>query len=352
MFSRHDSQVTHDGREIPRLVGERERSEGVERLEDVSLAGDERTAECGVEEIFLDEPPAEQLLGIGVSFAAVEALRDSVLDFICVCKGFVFVEAKESGEIGYAVDQLVGDVRLDYMFPFRARVAPYAFERRRTNIEREFLSGAKESLAGKCAIKELPTVMSGAKREHRSDVKPGPPVEGNCDGGSDFASFDKARCVEGRDIFFAMLGSDESLEREIDRQIMKRRLIDGAEIRFRGGSQPDLAFGRSAEKVLVAYRSHAEAEALEIIVEKGGVGNFRVDRLRVSFAERQPEGKRRQLVKVGNSAPSIRQIRDKLHVNFMATLVDRRPFGLRKAAVNYAEVAGIERSEEHTSELQ
>src|SRR3984957_1841532 len=274
MFSRHDSQVTHDGREIPRLVGERERSEGVERLENVSLAGDERTTECGVEEIFLDEPPAEHLLGIGVSFAAVEPLRDSVLDFIRVCKRFVFVEAKESGEIGYAVDQLVGDVRLDYMFPFRARVGPYAFERRWTNIEREFLGGAKESLVRTRAIEELPAVVSRAKREHRSDVKPRAPMEGNCDGRSDFASFDKTWSVERRDIFFAMLGSHEGLEGEIDGQIMKGRLVDGTEIRFRGGPQPDLAFGRSTEKVLVAHSSHAEAEALEIIVEKCGVGNF------------------------------------------------------------------------------
>ena len=55
------------GEKLPRPVGERERRERIERLENVALAGDQRAAESGIEEIFLDDAPADDLLGVAVS---------------------------------------------------------------------------------------------------------------------------------------------------------------------------------------------------------------------------------------------------------------------------------------------
>jgi len=43
--------------------GESERGDGIKRLEDVALAGNERAAECGIEIMFLNDTPGEKVDG-------------------------------------------------------------------------------------------------------------------------------------------------------------------------------------------------------------------------------------------------------------------------------------------------
>ncbi len=63
VLARFDGYVAHDRREVPRRIGECKWREQIEGLKNISLAGNERPAESGIEEIFLRDVPGHQLLG-------------------------------------------------------------------------------------------------------------------------------------------------------------------------------------------------------------------------------------------------------------------------------------------------
>ncbi len=63
-FSGLYCEIAHNGRYVPRSIRKSEGGQGVERLEYVSLAGNECSTKGRIEEIFLQEAPSDELFAI------------------------------------------------------------------------------------------------------------------------------------------------------------------------------------------------------------------------------------------------------------------------------------------------
>ena len=122
MFARLDAQVTDDGRKLVGHTGKGKRSKRVRGLKHVALTGNQSAAKIGIEEIFLGQLPAEEFLRAAVFLAPVEALGDTVFEFVGVRESFIFIKAHEAAEIQDSVHIAVNDFRLDDVFPFGAGI--------------------------------------------------------------------------------------------------------------------------------------------------------------------------------------------------------------------------------------
>src|SRR5467141_953393 len=78
------AEIAIDRRKVSWLLRERERRDRIERLQNVPRSGNERAIKGWVEEILLRYAPAHQLVGLSVSRAVKQTLRDRIHEFICV----------------------------------------------------------------------------------------------------------------------------------------------------------------------------------------------------------------------------------------------------------------------------
>jgi len=112
-FARCDFDVADDRRPISGSEGERERRNGIERLQDVSLPVNDGATERGIEIMFLNQPPGNEFARLVVAVFKEEPLRDAVFDFAGVAQCGVGIEADEALEIVDAADLAKRDVGLD-----------------------------------------------------------------------------------------------------------------------------------------------------------------------------------------------------------------------------------------------
>src|SRR6266851_9429127 len=94
-----DLEVADDGRRVTRPESESERRDGVEGFENVALAGENGAAKRGIEIMFLQQAPGEQLLRLVVAGFHPQALGDAIFDFVRVGAGGVGIKADELQEI-------------------------------------------------------------------------------------------------------------------------------------------------------------------------------------------------------------------------------------------------------------
>src|SRR5271163_499775 len=362
--ARRDFEIADDGGPIDGAEGEGKRSDGVQGLKDVAgagigsareravVAGNEGAAEGGIEIVFLDDAPGEELLRLVIAFFEEEALGDAVFDFVGVGEGRAGVKANEIGEIMDAGDVAVGYVRLDgvlvaatsFVFVKRGAVEE-ALKGGGTNFDGEFAGIASDGLTADVAggVEGI-AVISGAESGGSGDGEPGAEVKGEGNAGSEFGARDVVRSVDVGVV--AVGGADGSVEGEIDGELLPGGPLDGTEAGFgnvaNGNGDGRSGAGGESQKSFVVERGNIEAEALEIVGEEDGTADFGVDGVAEGVGEGQTEGERGELVVVGDKAPAVGQKRLHFELLLMAALLYGRAGGLGEAAVDDTEVGVLD----------
>src|SRR5712691_6021697 len=133
--------------------------------------------------------------------------------------------------------------------------------------------------------------------------------------------------------------ADITVEGEIKRQAVKRRLFDGAEARLGQIAKYDAGGGNRGrgrscrdgkrEKILVIEGRKIEAEPAEIVRQENGAANFGVDGFAEGVGKSQAEGQRRELIVIGDESPAAGQQGFDFEALLFAPCGLRVPLGFR-----------------------
>src|SRR6266446_1534874 len=326
--SRSDPEIADDGRPVDGPGGESEGCDGTQRLKNISLAWNDCAAERGIKEMFLQDAPGNEFLRLVFFFLQKQPLRESVLDFIGVRERGVSIETDKIGEIIHPGDVAVGNGRFDGVLVPPSRPVLFwgtpleeALETGRAKIDTELAGIAQEgNAADQTGGIERIAVAGRAESGGGSDTEPGAEVHRDRDARSKLRAghiawrMDWRERWRGRHRVGAVGGASKTVEREIERRALPRRLFDGTETRFRQIAESDAGgrYGRSrrscryrqGQKTLVVQAREIEAEAAEIVGEEDGAAHFRVDGFAEGVGEGQAEGKRGEVVVVRDEAPA------------------------------------------------
>src|SRR6202047_702390 len=179
-------EVADNWRRVARSESEGERRDGVESFENVSLAGDDGTAERGIEIMLLQQAPGDELLRLVLTGFPPEALRDAIFDFVGIGASGVSIEADKLQEIIDAGDIAIGNVGLDGVFIAPARVGllerhprEVALQSGKSEIYSEFaIIACDGTIAEKGSGRDFSarhqrvTVVGGAKDSSGGGVEP------------------------------------------------------------------------------------------------------------------------------------------------------------------------------------
>src|SRR6266571_586143 len=338
--SRSDPEIADDGRPVDGPGGESKGCDGIERLKyvahasprcgrrDAAITWNDCAAERGIKEMFLQDAPGNEFLRLVFFFLQKQPLRESVLDFIGVRECGVGIETDEVGEIIHPGDVAVGNGRFDgVLVPpsrpvfFRGTPLEEALETGRAKVDAELAGIAQEgNAADQTGGIERIAVAGRTESGGGSDTEPGTEVHRDGDAQSKLRAghvawrMDWRERWRGRHRVGAMGGASKTVEREIERRTLPRRLFDGTETRLRQIAESDAGgrYGRSRgscryrqrQKTLVVQAREIEAEATEIVGEEDGAAHFRVDGFAEGVGEGQAEGKRGEVVVVRDEAPA------------------------------------------------
>src|SRR5690349_11724214 len=97
--------------------------------------------------------------------------------------------------------------------------------------------------------------------------------------------------------------ANKGIETEIEGKPFPRGPLDGAEACFRSASKRDAGFGIDGEKIFVVKSGEVEAEAVEIVGQKAGAADFRVDGVAVGIRKSKAKSERGELIDVRDEAP-------------------------------------------------
>ena len=168
--------VTYDRGPMPRFISEGKRRDGIECGKDVPLARNQCPTKGRIKVIFCRDTPGEKLFRLTIAGFAEESLGEGGFDFARICNRVVFIEANDPAEVLNARHIVIGDQRLDHVFPFRLASIPYPFECRRTQLDTELAVSADEALRGRHAIDELLVVICKPESRCGGNSKPGSPA--------------------------------------------------------------------------------------------------------------------------------------------------------------------------------
>src|ERR1700733_48923 len=277
-LARLDGEVAHDRRKTARLVRKGKRRECVECLKHVGLAGNERAAKRGVEEVFLSKTPGDELFGVTGARAAVQALRDSILDFVGVSQRIVLIESQESSEIIHAVYVAIHRVGFDYVLPLRCPALVHAFKYGHADVDRQLLGVAEQPLVEKRSASELAAVIRRAKSEARGHAEPLAKMQRDRHGRREFAPPDESGRFKRRYVLPAMLPAGKRIERKIDGEATEECLVDRTDAGFRSGAQRNGSLRGGREIVLIAQCREIQAESIEIVCQESGIAHLGIYR--------------------------------------------------------------------------
>src|SRR5690242_1747325 len=326
-----DLEIVDDGRPTPRLIGKSKGSDGIERGKNVALAGNQGSAESGIEVIFGGDAPGEKLLGLAVARLAEESLGDAGFQFAGIGNRVVLIETNDAAEILNAGDVVVDDARLDGMFPAGFTAAPDSLQGGRPQFHAELAVGAEQSLRDRGAIDELLAIIGDSESGRAVHSQPISPVKRKSHARSKFGALHQLAGVNER--IGTPHGAAHAVETKIDRQLVPERPIHGAEAHLRRASQDNAGLGLGVQEVLVIESRHIQAETPEIVGRKRvavllGDGGF-VE----CGGEGQAERERAQVVDVGHAAPAVRQARGEEQMGFAAAFRNPNAVATGQSAV-------------------
>src|SRR5208283_5388329 len=128
-------------------------------------------------------------------------------------------------------------------------------------------------------------------------------MEGNSDLWCKFGARDEGGSKQ--ELVIAVHCPHEGIEGKINRELLPRGLLHGAEASLGRAAQKD-ALGRAElEETAITEAGNIETKAAEIVVEEDRAADIRIDGVAVGVGKGQPESERSELVHVGHKTPAI-----------------------------------------------
>src|SRR6266852_863318 len=276
--------VADDRRPITGRGSEREWSNGIERLEDVALSGNQCAAEGVIEIMFLHDFPGKEIDRLAIAAFYIQALRESVFNFVGVGERGIAVKADEVREIVHAGNVTPGERGLDGVLvaPAGLRTVKIAFQGGRAQLDGKFPGVAIDGSSGKSAsVVERISGVGRAEASGGGDAKPVPEVQRNGDLGCEFGARHERGSAD--ELIVAMHRAEEGIEGKVDGQLAPRGLFHGVEPNFGSAAQGDAVRRAEREITPVIQSGDVEAESAEIVGEKNGAADFGIDGIAISI---------------------------------------------------------------------